>query len=119
MSDEPNGYQTYILRLWRPRWQGEWQGAAALGGQWRASIESPRTGERHVFASLQQLFAYMSELCEWQVPGDGDAGRQHLRGRRTPDRGAGFGVGPRVSGPGAGERDGRARHTTWFRWIPK
>jgi hypothetical protein len=50
MSDEPDAYQTYVLRLWRARCQGKWQ--------WRASLESPNTGERHTFASLPQLFAY-------------------------------------------------------------
>ena len=60
MSDEPDGYQTYVLRLWRAKCQGKWQ--------WRASIESPHTGERHTFASVQQLFAYLSEQCERQVP---------------------------------------------------
>jgi hypothetical protein len=60
MNEEPDAYQTYVLRLWRAKCQGKWE--------WRASIESPHTGERHVFASLQQLFAYLSEQCERQVP---------------------------------------------------
>ena len=60
MSEEPDGYQTYVLRLWRTRCQGKWQ--------WRASIESPHTGERQVFANLEQLFAYLSEVCNSQVP---------------------------------------------------
>jgi len=60
MNDEPDGYQTYVLRLWRARCQGEWQ--------WRASIESPHTGERQWFASLEQLFAYFSEKCASEVP---------------------------------------------------
>ena len=60
MDDEPDAYQTYVLRLWRARCQGKWQ--------WRASIESLHTGERHSFASLEQLFAYLSEQCDRQVP---------------------------------------------------
>ena len=60
MSDEPDAYQTYLLHLWRARCQGQWQ--------WRASIESPRTGERQLFAGLEQLFAYLSEKCDSQVP---------------------------------------------------
>lgn len=60
MSDEPDAYQTYVLRLWRAQCQGEWQ--------WRASIEGPHTGERQWFAHLEQLFAYLSERCERQVP---------------------------------------------------
>jgi hypothetical protein len=68
MDDEPDAYRTYVLRFWRVRCQGKWQGAAVLGGHWNASLESPHTGERQVFASLEQLFAYWSEHCECQVP---------------------------------------------------
>jgi hypothetical protein len=60
MNDEPDAYQTYLLHLWRAKWQGQWQ--------WRASIESPRTGERQVFAGLQQLLAYLVEKCDNQTP---------------------------------------------------
>jgi hypothetical protein len=60
MDDEPDACQTYELRLWRAKGQGKWQ--------WRASIERLHTGERHAFASLEQLFAYWSEQCERQVP---------------------------------------------------
>ena len=38
MSDEPDAYQTYVLRLWRAKCQEKWQ--------WRASPEGPHTGER-------------------------------------------------------------------------
>jgi len=60
IDDAPDAYQTYVLRLWRARCQGKWQ--------WRASIESPHTGERQWFASLGQLFAYFSEKCGSEVP---------------------------------------------------
>ena len=65
MSDEPDSYQTYVLRLWRAQCQGKWQ--------WRASIESPRTAERQWFACLEQLFAFLRERCEGQVPGASEA----------------------------------------------
>lgn len=60
MDDEPDAYQTYLLRLWRAHCQGKWQ--------WRASIESRRTGEHQVFSSLEQLFAFLCERCEAQAP---------------------------------------------------
>jgi hypothetical protein len=60
MSDEPDAYQTYVLRLWRARCQGRWQ--------WRASLEGPHTGERQTFARLEQLFDFLRERCEGQVP---------------------------------------------------
>jgi hypothetical protein len=60
MSDERDAYQAYLLRLWRVPYQGQWQ--------WRASLESPRTGERQLFTGLERLFAYLSEKCDSQVP---------------------------------------------------
>jgi hypothetical protein len=71
MSDEPEGYQTYLLRLWYVQVQGK--------TQWRASIESPHTGERHLFANLEQLFAFLRERCKSEGPGmlevEGEIGR--------------------------------------------
>ena len=60
MDDEPDAYQTFVLRLWRARCRGQWE--------WRASIESPRSGERQWFAGLPQLFTYLGEKCDGQVP---------------------------------------------------
>lgn len=60
MCDELDAYQTYLLRLWRAQCKGRWQ--------WRASIVDPRTGERHWFASLEQLFAYFGEQCNGLAP---------------------------------------------------
>ena len=60
MSDERDGYQAYLLRLWRAPIQGRWQ--------WRASLESRHTGERQLFASLEQLFAFLGERCDSQMP---------------------------------------------------
>ena len=67
MSDESDAYQTYLLRLWRAQCGGKWQ--------WRASLESRHTGERHLFAGLGQLFAFLGERCEEQVPGTPDTRR--------------------------------------------
>jgi len=52
-------YYAYMLRLWRSESQGR--------RQWRASLESPHTGERLLFAQLEQLFAFLSEQCEDQA----------------------------------------------------
>ncbi len=69
MDDEPGACQTYVLRLWRAKCQGKWQWHASIEARARAPERgSPHTGERHAFASLQQLFAYWSEQCERQVP---------------------------------------------------
>ena len=58
-DDESDSYQVYLLRLWRARCKGQWE--------WRASIESPGTGECQSFASLEQLPAYLEEQCARQV----------------------------------------------------
>ena len=49
-------YQAYMLRLWQD--QGE------SGPQWRASLESPHTGERRGFASLEALFTFLRQRAE-------------------------------------------------------
>ena len=51
MDSERQGYQAYLVRLWRVRSSGKWV--------WRATLESPHTGERQVFADLAGLFAYL------------------------------------------------------------
>lgn len=70
MSEEPDAYQTYLLRLWRVQIQGRWQ--------LRASLESPRTGQRRWFADLVQLQAFLAELRDApgpeEMPGAWEAG---------------------------------------------
>jgi len=63
MRDERDGYQAYLLRLWRVRCQGQWQ--------WRASIDSPNTGERRSFADLSALAAFLDETTRRDTPGVG------------------------------------------------
>jgi hypothetical protein len=56
-TQEPR-YFAYMLRLW--------QVGSDEGLTWRASLESPRTGERHGFASLEALFEFLREQTESQ-----------------------------------------------------
>lgn len=49
-------YQTFLLRIWEER------GAAPAGTVYRFSLESPHTRQRHGFASLEQLTAFLLEL---------------------------------------------------------
>ena len=51
MSREQRRYISYLLRLWQIRSGGELV--------WRASLESPHTGERKGFASLDDLFDFL------------------------------------------------------------
>ncbi len=53
MSEKPRRYLSYLLRLWQIKSGGELV--------WRASLESPHTGERRGFASLEALFAFLRQ----------------------------------------------------------
>ena len=46
-------YRSYLLRLWPTRSKGQ--------VIWRASLESPHTGQRKGFASLRDLFAFLEQ----------------------------------------------------------
>lgn len=56
MNSVTHDDQFYLLRLWKTGLEG--------GPSWRASLESPNTGTRQGFISLQDLFAFLSEACE-------------------------------------------------------
>ncbi len=58
MSNEDHknrGYRAYLVRLW----------PVHSGGQmvWRASAEDAHSGERHAFADLAHLFAFLEEAA--------------------------------------------------------
>jgi hypothetical protein len=59
-EDDSDGYQVYLLRVWRARCKGHWE--------WRASLVSPGTGECQSFTNLDQLSIHLREQCERQVP---------------------------------------------------
>ena len=48
-------YESFLLRVWESDQAGELI--------WRASLESTDTGERHGFADLADLFAYLETVC--------------------------------------------------------
>ena len=53
MSREQRCYLSYLIRLWQISSEGELV--------WRASLESPHTGERKGFASLDGLLDFLRE----------------------------------------------------------
>jgi hypothetical protein len=59
MKGKPSNYLSYLLRLW-----GAGNGAEST---WRASLENPMTGERHGFASLKDLFAFLQAQADDQA----------------------------------------------------
>lgn len=58
MADDEPGYLSYLLRLWQTYSDGQLV--------WRASLESPHTGERQGFADLEQLFVFLAEQTNGQ-----------------------------------------------------
>ena len=61
MHDEPSRYLAYMLRLW--------QVETEAGRAWRASLESPHTGERLGFAGLEALVVFQEERTGEGVQG--------------------------------------------------
>jgi len=53
MNAQQKQYLAYLLRLWRVKQNNE--------NGWRASLESPHTGEGHGFASLEFLVEFLRE----------------------------------------------------------
>jgi hypothetical protein len=47
-------YKAYLVRLWQD----------SQHGPWRASVQSAQTGEKVLFASLAELFAFLEEQTE-------------------------------------------------------
>ncbi len=58
-------YFAYMLRLWQVKGNGE--------SSWRASLESPRTGERRGFANLEALFEFLQEQTSRQIDSQEEA----------------------------------------------
>ncbi len=50
-----DGYQSFLLRLWRPP-----EGDCC----WRASLEDARSGRRIGFPGLEELFAFLMQETE-------------------------------------------------------
>lgn len=61
MTGERQRYRSYLLRLWQTR-DGEDQ-------VWRASLETPGTGERRGFASLEDLVDFLQAQTRDQKNG--------------------------------------------------
>jgi hypothetical protein len=56
MIKQPPGYMSYLLRLWQSGHKDK--------AVWRASLESPMTGERLGFVSLKELFTFLETQAE-------------------------------------------------------
>jgi len=56
MGKKQTHYISYLLRVWRANGNGE--------VTWRASLESPHTGERLGFANLDELFSFLRQQTD-------------------------------------------------------
>jgi hypothetical protein len=62
-DDNGPRYQSYLLRCWQVRSQQPGQPAT-----WRFSLQDPQTEEKHGFANLKELVAFLqAELVKRQV----------------------------------------------------
>jgi len=61
-TQERRDYLSYLLRLWRVGGDGGTHCKEEV--VWRASLESPHTGERIGFAGLDELFAFLRQQTD-------------------------------------------------------
>jgi hypothetical protein len=73
-STEQSDYLSYLLRLWRM--PGDEAGHASDGERpaWRASLDSPHTGERLGFASMDEMFGFLQAQAGTVPAADGNCG---------------------------------------------
>lgn len=60
--EEGGRYRAYLLRLWKTDDE--------MGVVWRASLESPHTGETHGFPDMKGLFAFLEQKTGFIVEPD-------------------------------------------------
>jgi hypothetical protein len=72
MTNKQQRYLSYLLRLWQTSDDGE--------QIWRASLESPGTGERQGFASIEDLIDFLRDRTGFQ---SGQGGNPDVAGRET------------------------------------
>jgi hypothetical protein len=59
-ANSDDHYVSYLLRLWQVVENGK--------AGWRATLEEPRTGKRHVFSSAGSLVEFLSALTHSVTP---------------------------------------------------
>jgi hypothetical protein len=64
MTNKQQRYLSYLLRLWQTSDDGE--------QIWRASLESPGTGERQGFASIEDLICFLRDRTGLGDEGGGE-----------------------------------------------
>jgi hypothetical protein len=69
--NEPKRYRAYLLRLW----QADGEDGRPV---WRAALEDARGGERHGFADLAHLYAFLEALTTHLAERDAHPGEGEL-----------------------------------------
>jgi hypothetical protein len=59
MTNSQPRYLAYLVRLWEVDTNGR--------SVWRASAQSPHTGERHAFADMDLLFDFLEQRTKGEV----------------------------------------------------
>ena len=77
MTKAQPDYLAYLLRLWRANGENSSQ-SAAESVVWRVSLESPHTGEKKSFASLDDLFDFLRQQTG-EGPNDVTTQTDHAR----------------------------------------
>ena len=65
-------YYSYLLRLWQVKKDEE--------QDWRASLENVETGEKHGFASLEELFVFLKQVSIHINGTSGERGHNQVQG---------------------------------------
>ena len=65
-------YYSYLLRLWQVKKDD--------GQEWRASLENVETGEKHGFASLEELFVFLKQVPIHINNTSGEGGPNQVQG---------------------------------------
>ena len=67
-------YLSYLLRLWLARERGR--------PVWQASVQSPHTGERESFCTMEDLFVFLQRQTGTGCDADED---EHTTGQHSPE----------------------------------
>lgn len=70
MTQQPNQYHSYLLRLWRSNAQSPW----------RSSVQCTASGEKQIFADLAALFNFIhTQLAEEASAGEAETAEKRSR----------------------------------------
>ncbi len=72
MFSKAINYRAYLLRLWRVHSKD----GAEQASEWRASLEDPHTRQRLAFATLERLFAFLTDQTDQPTEEDSQSEKE-------------------------------------------